>query len=224
MPSGHFAKAIHQLYAVRKLNAGTGDANLGGLINSLPSSFSAPGGSSSQPGDRAILSVADALAISDTSVGTLYDGLYVYYLHDSASTATATRGRLVFHDLAAADSAYQVTPDEDANITVRDWAGITITATVTKGYYWWAQVAGKVVARFRGTLTGTGAVGVGTYAAAQGAGADVGTLDVTASAANPTFTYALGDNIIQNYIGVAEAAPVGGALSVIRIPCRPKKF
>lgn len=224
MPSGHFAKAIHQLYSVRDLNAGTGDANLGGLIQALPSGFNASGGSPVRPGDRAILSVADALALSDTTIGTLYDGLFVYYLHDSGATATATRGRLVFHDLAAADDAYQVTPDEDANITVRDWAGVTITATVTDAYYWWTQAAGKVVARFRGTLTGTGAVGVGAYAAAQGAGADVGTLDVYASAANPTFTYALGDQIVQNYIGVAEATPTNGGITAVRIPMRLKKF
>jgi hypothetical protein len=72
MPSGPFTKQVPRISG--KLNNYLGDAIVGGLISSAPSGLAISQGQQTQPGDRIILNAVDALVLSDTSVGTLYDG------------------------------------------------------------------------------------------------------------------------------------------------------
>jgi hypothetical protein len=206
-----------QFLLAKYFNSGLGDATIGGALSGVPSGVVASQGAQTRPGDRLVLSSADALALSDSAVGTLYGGLYMYVTSKSGSVGTPTRGRLLFWDLAVADSNYQVTPDESGVPGASLIAGIAIN-TLTKGYSWWILIAGKGYGTYRAVLTGAPAAGQAVYAAAAGAGADLGALDVLDGGGNPTFTQV---GLMQNYyMGVAEGLPVAGATSVISIPIR----
>lgn len=217
MPSNWF-KTIPQLPQRVYLNSGTGDEILGGLLTTLPSSIGASQYNQNRPGDRMILGAEDATALSDTTVGTLYAGLYQYVLAKSTSTGTATRGRAVWWDSAVADSTYQVTPDEGGDQGTALFAGIVITATIAKGSYWWVQQVGRVHYRCRAAMTGTPADGQAIYHAIQGAGADLGTFDNFGADAT-AITYTLFGTFLQKYVGVARGLPVnGGIATTVEIP------
>src|SRR5262245_28112020 len=172
MPS-NWTKQPQQLNQVRYLNSGTGDSVVGGSLGTVPSTVQASQFVQDIPGDRIILGHADALALSNTtSVGTLYGGLYQYVRTKSNSTATATRGRLVFWELTVNYNLYQVTPDEVQGLI----AGAVITSTITKGYNWWIQVAGFASLQFKTTITGTPTIDRGVFASMAGTGSDVGTV------------------------------------------------
>ncbi len=206
-----------QFLLAKYFNSGSGDAVVGGLLTGVPTGVIASQGAQTRAGDRMVLSASDALALSDPTVGTLYGGLYQYVTTASGSTATPTRGRLAFWDTTVADSVYQVTPDESGTTGASLIAGIFIN-TLTKGYSWWILIAGKGYATFRAALTGAPSAGCAVFAAAAGAGVDVGTFDVLDGGANPTFSQVA---LMQNYyMGVAETSPVGGATSLIDIPLR----
>ncbi len=155
MPS-NWTKQLQQLNQVRYMNSGSGDSVVGGLITGVPSGVAANQGIQDVPGDRIILGMADALALSNTTIGTLYGGMYQYVRTKSTSTATPTLARAVFWDNTVNYNLYQVTPDEVTGF----WAGFNIN-TLTKGYNWWIQVAGLITMRFLATITGTPTVGRG---------------------------------------------------------------
>ena len=98
---------------------------------------------------------------------------------------------------------------------VSDIAGFFIN-TLTAGNNWWIQIAGPVNAVFKTVLTGVPSAGCATYAAAAGAGADVGTLDVLDGAPLASFTDV--GNALNRYTGPAVTSPVGGATSLVRVP------
>lgn len=210
MPS-NFTKQP-QFLTQKYFNSGTGDATIGGALTGVPSNVNAGQYNQTLPGDRLVLSAADALALSNTTVGTLYGGIYMYVRTNANSVGTPTIGRLAYWDLTVADSQYQVTPDETGAAGANLIAGVFIN-TLTKGNSWWICIGGKVLAAFRAVLTGVPAVGVAAYAAAAGAGADLGKLDVLASGANPTFAEV--GLMQERYVGVAEALPVAAASSLI---------
>jgi hypothetical protein len=157
--------------------------------------------------------------MSDTTVGTLYNGLY-QYVQTAASTATPTLGHLAFWDTSVADSLYRVTPDESGTMGVENFAGVYIN-TLTKGYHWWILVAGGVNAVFANPLTGAAAIGNSVYAAAVGAG-NPGVLDVLDGGGNPTFTQV--GQMLNRYVGVAQAIPVAGAASKVIVPLSKVRF
>lgn len=191
------------------------DSAAGGAIVSLPSGAPAPQSSQTQVSDRIVLDTATALALSDTTVGTLFGGIYMYVATKSNMTATPAVGLLAFWDTSVGDSNYQVTCDESGSQGANLIAGIVINA-VTKGNFCWIQIGGKATVKFRAVLTGTPANGCGVYAAAAGAGASVATADVFAGVAgNPTFTQA--DTLIQRFLGTAEALPVAGSASAVSL-------
>jgi len=208
------------------LNDGTGDTAIGGTLTTVPANVNAGQGIQSLPGDRIILGVADAIALSDNAVGNLSGGLYTYVAF-SNSTATAQLGHAVFWVLNANNAAgfnndglYQVTPDYAANIGATLFAGVTINNNISKNNYWWVQSAGKVACKFRTTVTSAGAIGGGAYLA-TGAGAnnnnnsfDVGSFDTTASG---NFTGALTDVALTTYVGVQEVAASNNNTSLVDI-------
>ena len=217
MPS-NWTKQPQQLLA-KYFNSGSGDAVEGGLITGVPAGVAASQGSQTRVGDRLVLGAVDALAMSDLTVGTLYNGLY-QYVQTSASTATPTLGHLAFWDTSVADSLYRVTPDETDAMGVENAAGVYIN-TLTKGYYWWIQIAGRATAVFANPLTGAPAIGSAVYAAAVGAG-NPGVFDVLDGGGNPSFTQ-VGQMQARRF-GVARALPVAGAASTIQVPLRNVRF
>jgi len=217
MPSNWF-KSVPQLYAAQYLNSGTGDTVLGGTLSGVPSNVAAGAGDANRPGDRLILGAEDATALSDTTIGTLYQGMYQYVLAKSGSTGTATRGRAVWWDTAVADLNYQVTPDETGSQATALFAGVVITSTIAKGSYWWVQQTGRVFVRYKAAMTGTPADGQAIYHSVAGAGADLGTFDNFGGDAT-AITYTLFGTFLQKYVGVARGLPVnGGIATTVEIP------
>src|SRR5229473_725683 len=72
------------------------DAASGGVIVSLPSGVQSPAVSQTIPGDRIVLDDATALALSDTVVGTLFGGVYMYVGVLTPQTQAPSRGRFAF--------------------------------------------------------------------------------------------------------------------------------
>jgi hypothetical protein len=100
-----------------------------------------PGLAPGQPGQILDLPTDDmALVESDTSVGTLYAGKYMYVRTKSTSSASPARGLVAFVDTL---SSFQVTPDNGGVAAGEaEIAGIYVSAP-TKGNYCWIQVSGK---------------------------------------------------------------------------------
>lgn len=193
------------------LNYGSGMSVVGGQLSTAPSGLVASQGMQDIPGDRMMLDAADALALSDTDIGTLYGGLYQFVHVEENPTATATRGRLAFwSDEDAGPGDYDVSPDEDDFI-----AGVFIN-TLTDNYYWWIQIAGQVDAFFVSTLS-VATQGKGVYAAFAGAGANVGGLTQHyGSYSNATNEEV--DLMLQRYMGQAVELPVANDITLINIP------
>lgn len=225
MPSGFLKQTQFVLGAGGKFNAGTGDTTIGGQLTAAPALSGTPLSQQDQtlPGDRIILGSADALALSNTTVGTLYGGLYQYVTFKSTATAAFTRTRLCFWDTTVADSVFQVTSDESGTTGVSLIAGVMII-TATAGNSWWVQAFGKATIAFRGTLTGTATIGQAVYAAGAGAGTDVGTADVF-TGVGTTLTYSLLGQAQVRYLGVAEVLPVAGSSTLVDMPMqRPYRW
>ncbi len=219
MPS-HWTKGPLYINA-RRLND-VDDTVLQGAIQTVPggSVTGVNQGIQDLPGDRLVLSTADALALSDTAIGTLFSGMYQYVRTTSTSTAANSRGRLSFWNTAleAAGTPYIVTPDETQAQGVAMLNGVFLN-TIVKGDLGWTQILGKASIQARAVFTGIAAQGVGAYAAAAGAGADVGSFDVfNGDAANPTFDQV--DKMIVRYLGVTEALPVAASITTVDLAPR----
>ena len=198
------------------LNGGSGDAVAGGTLSGVPAGLLIGQGIQTVPGDRMVVGEEDIAALTKTSVGVLFGGVYSYIRTNAASTATPTRARAVFVDTTVANKQFQATPDESGTTGVTLFAGVCIQ-TLVKGNMWWFQTAGPVAVQFRTTNSGTGVIGSAVYLAAAGAGADVGTFDVFDGAAT-ALTYALLGNALNRYVGPALTAPVNNTISVVSLP------
>ena len=197
------------------LNSGVGLAIVGGTITSLPATVQSPMYNQDAPGDRLLVGEADALALSDLTVGTLYGGLYQYVLTLTTSVAPFTRGLACFWDTTVANSIYRVIADESGPQGVGLFAGVTIN-TITRGNAHWVQCAGRVSVRMRAVFTGVPSDGCAVYLGAVGAG-EPGVFDVLDGAANPTFTQ-VGD-MFNRYVGVARGLPVAAGIGTqVEIP------
>lgn len=225
MPS-NWTKQLQQVNAQSGagnfLNGGAGDAVIGGQLSGVPAGLNIPMGGQNVPGDRIVFGMADALAMSKVSVGTLYGGLYQYVTTFLTSTATPTISRGLFWRILSADDSYTVTPDESGAMGADGWAGVSIN-TLTKGNSWWMQIAGKVKVQFRATLTGTGGAGTAAYFAGAGAGADVGTFDTFGGTATAV-TFSNISQFLDRYAGVLEAAAANGSATVIDMHMRLVRF
>jgi len=217
MPS-NWIKQAQQLSQVKYLNSGAGMTVIGGDLTGVPANIGANMGIQDRPGDRMIVGEEDALALSDTSVGTLYGGLYQFVTCKLLSTAPFTRGLAVFFDTGVAASKFQVTADESGSQGVSLFAGVLIN-TITRGNSWWIQQAGKVYVRAKAVLTGVAADGCPVYLGAVGAG-EPGVFDILEGGGNPTFTQV--GQLIQRYAGVAEGVVLAGGITIpITMPlCR----
>lgn len=104
-----------------------------------------------QVGGLLVLSPTMAFAKSDTAIGTLYGGVYMYVRTLSTSTAAPARGCLcVWNDL----ENFVVTPDIGDATALGKFAGVYINAP-TKGNYCFIQVAGKATCQFVSSVTDT---------------------------------------------------------------------
>lgn len=198
-----------------KLNGGSGDSVVGGLLTGVPSGLNISQGIQTLPGDRMVVGEEDIAALTNTTIGTLFGGIYTYVRTPTGSTATPTIKRAMFWDTSVAASQFQATPDESGTTGVTLFAGVSIN-TLTKGNSWWLQSAGRVTGLFRAVLTGVPSAGSAVFLAAAGAGADVGTFDVLDGAGNPTFTQM--GNALVRYVGPAQTQPANATASTFNLP------
>lgn len=134
----------------------------GGVTVSLPAGVQSPQVSQTIPGDRIVLDDATAVGLSDTTVGTLFGGIYMYTGTLSSSAAAPARGAAAFMRAADLPSAvtglYQVTADAQPSAAVPTlYAGVFINA-ITKGNFGWIQIGGVISTLFDSAIT-TAAVG-----------------------------------------------------------------
>lgn len=150
MAAGMLTKQAMPFMSAKFLND-INDAVAGGVIVSLPAGAPSPAVSQNIPGDRIALDDATAAALSDTTIGTLLGGVYMYVKATSVTRAIS-RGCIAFFktaDLgAASNSGYNTYSDPDPSAAVPTHvAGIYINA-ITSGNYGWIQVAGAASVQF----------------------------------------------------------------------------
>lgn len=169
-------------------------------------------------GDFVEMTRSEALAKSDSSVGTLFEGTYQWvYLDPSA--ATLKRGQILFWVLGGT-YAHQVTNVEPTGVSMI--AGIylgpatgTAGAPSTTNPFFWMQAFQNGVASilFRTTLgNGSPAIGDSVFTAGAGAGTDNATADDLGAV-----TLANSANYMGRFIGVAEVAPAGATISKVEL-------
>lgn len=204
MAGGMLTKQADQLTA--KFLNDVNDAVSGGAIVSLPSGSPVPAASATQPGDRIVLDDITAAALSDTTVGTLLGGVYMYVGTLSSSTASPARGAIAFFRAADLGVTYQVTADAQPTTAVPTYvAGIFINA-VTKGNFGWIQVAGAASVLFdSASLT---AIAAGNWVTAKVSASTASTADVGAAAGVVT---------LAALLGVAVGIPTSAVISTVML-------
>ncbi len=144
----------------------------------------------------------EATRLSNTTVGTLYGGVYQYVQVPSTATATPVIGNIAFW---TDPTKMTVNADAAANSVQM---GVFINA-ITKGDYGWVQIGGLASVLFKTSITkATPAIGdlviYDQTPSAKG--------DILADATNLTSVLA------RSFIGRAwNTAPVGGAVSEVII-------
>lgn len=203
MAGGMLTKQADMLSA-KFLNV-VNDAVSGGAPVSVPSGAPSANISQTQPGDRIVLDDATALALSDTTVATLYGGVYMY-VQAIVVTRAVARGGVAFFKAADIGANYIAYSDAQPTTAVPSYiAGIFINA-LTTAYYGWIQVAGAASVLFDSTaLT---AVAAGNWVSAKVSAATASTADVGPVAGVVT---------IAALIGVAVGIPTSAVISTVMI-------
>lgn len=180
--------------------------------------FGAAYGGGLTQGDYLRLTDAEALALSDTVVGTLFGGIYRRVIFKAGITGGGNtgfkRGQIVFWDLVTSGAdPYQVTNVEATDPQLI--AGVVINANDTalaplSGKFGWIQTAGLCTGLYRAAVTDATQFD-SVYWTKAGAGADNGTFDSLAAATAVT-------TLLQaKYMGIAVETPVNAALKKIQL-------
>jgi hypothetical protein len=188
------------------------DAASGGIIVSVPAGAPSPQVSQTMPGDAIIVDDITALALSDTAVGTLFGGTYMYVGTLSSSTAAPARGTCAFYRAAdlptAVSQLYQVTADVNPTTTIPTFiAGVFINA-VTKGNFGWIQTSGVVSCLFDSAIT---AAAVGNPVTPKQTAAVASTFDVGVALAASV----AGAIVAASCVGVAIVLPVVSTITTV---------
>jgi len=216
MASGMLTKQNDFLTA-RLLND-VNDTVSGGLAVSLPAGAPQPPVSQTQPGDRIVLDDATAVGLSDTTVGTLYGGIYMYVGTLSSSTANPARGTGAFYRAADLPSAvtglYQVTADAQPTTAIPTLFGGVFINAVTKGNWGWIQIGGVASCLFDSAIT---AAVVGNPVSVKISAAVASTFDVGVNVVTATipFSYAGG------FVGTAIVLPVISTVTAVLMQRNP---
>lgn len=163
-------------------------------------------------GKRLVLTAAMAAALSDTAIGTLYEGIYQYVQFNASESTAPARGKLCYWDdyenyivttnvgTGNAGSIKLPTTDNSGN-----FAGVILNA-VTSGNYGFIQIAGKASVLFKSATTKTTPF-AGDMVIADGTGSD--TADVLVQ------TTALTGALAKTILGVAINTPVGATITFV---------
>lgn len=214
--STHFIKQGAPYLAGGRYLQGLNSSLIGDAMTAVPAGVVASQANQNIPGDMYAIDTDLASFLSDTvNYYKLYGGIYMFVKFAAAPVATVAAGKLMFWDTSVADDLYQVTPDESGGQGAGNMAGVAI-ATQTNGYYGLIQIGGKATFRYRTILTGVATNGCGVFAAAAGAGADVGTVDIFAGDNNPA-SFADVAVMEKLFLGTALALPVAAALGLVQM-------
>lgn len=179
------------------------DATQGGAINVAPTGLTLSQGQQTMVGDRIILDDATAYALSDTTVGTLYGGIYMYVNVSAGTAATSVRGCVAFFLSAGIThpNTYTVSMDPQPTTTNPTYVlGVFING-ITKLNYGWVQIAGIASVLFdTTTITGTTA---GSMVSAKASATQLGAADNAAVVSQITVAALLGVSV-----GTVAAATV----------------
>lgn len=187
----------------------TNDAASGGVIVSVPVGAPSPAVSQDIPGDRICLDDATALALSDTVIGTLFGGVYMY-VQQTAVTRLATRGGICFFKTADLGVTYKVYSDPDPSAAVPTHVAGVYINVITSGNYGWIQVAGAASVQFDDASLTSAADG--QYVSVKVSSANAATKTYPADAgASPT-------NItVAALLGVACGLPSSTVISTVML-------
>jgi hypothetical protein len=153
------------------------------------------------------LDAIGAAARSDTSVATLYGGIYQYVRTKAGSTIAPARCLIASRDVAtAAFTDYVVTPDLPTGNAFA--AGIYLSA-LTKGQFGFIQVAGIADVQGIASFAETPAVG------------DLVFLTTGAVMDNLAGATAVDPLEVQAILGVAEQVPADGAITRVLLGLKP---
>lgn len=201
------------------------DAAAGGVIVSVPSGAPSPVVSQTQTGDVIVMDDATALALSDTAVGTLFGGCYMYVGTLSTATANPARGTAAFYRAAdlptAVSQLYQVTSDAQPTTTLPTlWAGVFINA-ITKGNFGWIQLCGVAMCLFDSTIAAATVGGTVYPRGIAGVAATVAsTFDVGSAVVTPG-SVAIANAQIVGVVGVAIVLPVISTVTAVLVTRSP---
>lgn len=167
------------------------DSVSGGIVVGVPSGAPAPQASQTLPGDRIVLDDATALALSDTSVGTLLGGIYEYVQYKT-TTRSAVLGGIAFWKQSDVGTSYIVYGDaQPATATPSFIAGIFISAP-TANNFCWIQIAGVANVLFDSAISATT---VGSMVSAKVSSNVASTADNAATVTQETVACLLGVSI-----------------------------
>lgn len=207
MAGGWLTKQADFLTA-KKLND-VNDAASGGVIVSVPVGAPIVATSQTIPGDRIVLDDATALALSDTAVGTLFGGVYMYVGTLAVQTQAPSRGRFAFwrsNELpGGATNAYTATCDAQPSTSIPAYIAGVFINSITPGNFGWIQVAGTA-----GVLIDT----------TETAPATAATISAKVSATNPSTAdvgVALTTTTLAFVLGVAIGSPISSTISSVII-------
>lgn len=158
------------------------------------------------------LNDTEAAALSLSTVGTLYGGVY---RRVKVSGGTFKRGQLVFWDLTSTNPYGSVTNTEPTGVSLIAGVIINADAGITAGNYAWIQTEGWASCLCRAVVTKAGAIGDAVYAAAQGAGADNATIDNLADATTLTSVE------LRHFVGIAITAPANATIIKVLLKLAP---
>lgn len=171
-------------------------------------------------GDYLRLTDKEALALSNTTVGTLYGGIYRRVFFKSGITGGGNtgfkRGQIVFWDLVTTTNPSEHTVTNVEATDPQLLAGIVINANDTSGApisgnYGWIQVAGLATGLFTASSFGDGTVGNSVYWAKAGAGANNATLNAVLGSSSVT-SVSFGE-----FTGIVVTAATSGGLSKVQL-------
>ncbi len=189
MAGGYLTKQADFLTA--KFLNDVNDAASGGVIVSVPTGAPTVAVSQTQPGDRIVLDDATALALSDTTVGTLLGGIYMYVQYKT-TTRAAVVGGIAFWKQTDVGTAYIAYGDAQPTTTNPTFiAGIFINV-LTANNFGWIQVGGIANVLFDSAVTATL---VGDMVSAKGGASVASTADNGAAVTQLTVAALLGVSI-----------------------------
>jgi hypothetical protein len=156
-----------------------------------------------------IIALSEAEAALRGSAITLHAGMYQYIQFKSGSTASNAASTAVVYATASDRANYIATPDVTAN-TQGQIAGWALGA-VTKGNYGWIQIGGVANVKFKSSL-GAATPAIGDMVILDQT--PTNTADVPTQSGNPTYL------ILKSVVGVAQAAAVASASSLVQLSPR----